>query len=233
MARSVVLMSGGLVSAAMAALAADEGEAVWLHVDYGQRNRQQESAAVKALAEHFAPTSVVRLGMSYWPTIGDYPLLATGTKDQFPDALAIREGPDVAYIPGLMTSMVCAALALALQVQADRVFVGLIENRGIGDVPTDSLYPDRSRESLAAWNWQYQIATSRAGKSVRLEAPFIASKQGDVALLAHRLSVPVEQTWSCYRTGPTPCRRCYGCAARAHGFLQLGNADPQLTTQMI
>lgn len=232
MARSVVLMSGGLASATAAALAADEGETVWLHINYDQRNGEQETTAAEALAEHFKPVSIVRLRMSHWQSIGDYAIL-TGGRDQFPDALAIRQGPDVAYVPGLMTSMVSAGLAVAVQVQAERVFVGLIEDRGIGDVPTHQLYPDRGRECLAAWNWLFQIAGDGLARPVRLEAPFIANKQGDVTLLAHRLGVPMEHTWSCYRPGPTPCRRCYGCAARAHGFLQAGLTDPLLASTVL
>jgi len=230
-ARSVVLISGGVASATTAALAADEGEAVWLHVDYGQRNAKQEAAAVDALAEHYKPSSLVKIRMPHWQNLGDFAMLAG--RDRLPDALAIREGPDVAYIPGLMASMVSAGLALAFQVQADRVFVGLIEDRGICDIPTYRLYPDRSRESVAAWNWQFQVAAEGAARPIRLEAPLIASKQGDVALLAHRLGLPFEHTWSCYRAGPAPCRRCYGCHGRAYGFLQLGQADPLLAAPVL
>lgn len=232
MSRSVVLLSGGLVSAAAAALAADEGEAVWLHIDYNQRNRESEDAAVTRLAQHYHPTSVMRLRMDHWQKIAEYPALGLG-KDQLPDALALREGPAATYIPGLASSWVSAALAIAVQVQADRIFIGMIEDRGISDIPTHRLYPDRSPEALAAWNWQLQIASEGLAKPVRLEAPFIAAKQGDVALLAHRLKVPVECTWSCYRPGEAPCRRCYGCAARAHGFLQLGEPDPLLTVPIL
>lgn len=232
MPKSVVLVSGGLVSAAVAALAADEGEAVWLHVEYGQRNGASEAEAVAALAEHLKPASVVRVSMPHWRSLGEYPALVGG-KDQMPDALAMREGPDIAYIPGLLGSMIGAGLALAQQVQADCVYVGLIEDRGVGEVPTHRLYPDRSRESLAAWNWLFQVATDGLARPIRLEAPFIAGKQGDVALLAQRLGVPFERTWSCGRPGPEPCRRCYGCAVRSHGFLHLGQADPLLTAAAI
>lgn len=229
MARSVVLISGGIVSATTAALAADEGDAIWLHVDYGQRNSGPEDEAVDALADHFKPSQVVRTHMGHWPSLGDFAMLAG--RDRLPDAMAIRQTPDVAYIPGLLSSLVSAALTLATTRQADRVFVGLMEDRGVGEFPTRKLYPDRSREALAAWNWQYQIACDGQAKAVRLEAPLIASKQGDAALLAHRLGVPFERTWSCYRSGPTPCRRCYGCTARAAGFLQLGLPDPLLVIE--
>ena len=146
--------------------------------------------------------------------------------------MAVREMPDTAYIPGLLPSLVSSGMTLATTVQAERVLIGLIEDRGVGEFPTHRLYPDRSRESLAAWNWQFQLSSAPTGKPVRLEAPLIASKQGDVALLAHRLGIPFERTWSCYRAGPAPCRRCYGCAARATGFLQLGMTDPLLTVEV-
>ncbi len=225
-------MSGGVVSAAAACLAADEGVTHWLHVDYGQRNGRHEAASLEALAERLSPASIVRICMPQWQASGEYPLLI-GSRDLMPDALAMREGPDPAYIPGLMTSIVSAGLSLAMKLKTDRVFCGVIEDRGIGDLPTWRLYPDRSRECLAAWNWLYQIAAEGVSKSVRLEAPFIGSKQGDVMLLAHRLGVPFEHTWSCYRHGPAPCRRCYGCAARAHGFLQLGQPDPLLSPAVL
>ncbi len=224
MARAVVLMSGGIASATLAALAADDGEAVWLFADYGQRNAGPESDAVEALAEHFQPAEVVRVRMGHWPMLGEFAMLSE--RDMLVDAIAMREGPDGAYIPGLLSSLAGAGLALAGTRQADRVLIGTIEDRGVGGTPTHRLYPDRSREALAAWNWQFQIATERAARPIRLDAPLIASKQGDVALLAHRLGVPFERTWSCYRSGPRPCLRCYGCHARAYGFLQLGAADP-------
>lgn len=230
MARSVVLISGGIASATVAALAADDGEAVWLFADYGQRNAGAEDEAVDALAEHFKPADVVRINMPEWPKLGDFAILAG--KDRLPDALAIREAPDVAYLPGLLPSLVFAGLALAGTVKADRVLVGLIEDRSVGEFPTYRLYPDRSRESVAAWNWQFQLATEKAARPIRLDAPLIASKQGDVALLAQRLGVPFERTWSCYRAGPKPCMRCLGCHARAHGFLQLGMPDPLLAAEV-
>jgi 7-cyano-7-deazaguanine synthase len=229
MARSVVLISGGIASATTAALAADEGEAVWLHVDYRQRNARPEAAAVDALAEHFKPAQVVRVCMDYWASLGDFAMLAG--RDRLVDAMAIRDTPDMAYIPGLLSSLLAAGLALATSVQADRVFAGLVEDRGVGEVPTHQLYPDRSREAVAAWNWQFQVASDGTGRPFRLEAPLIASRQGDLALLAHRLGVPFERTWSCYRSGAAPCRRCYGCCVRAAGFLQLGMVDPLLAVE--
>jgi len=231
MARSVVLISGGIASATVAALAADDGEAVWLFADYGQRNSGPEDEAVAALAQHFNPARVVRINIPHWSSLGDFAILAG--RDRLPDALAIRETPDVAYVPGLLPSLVFAGLALAGTAKADRVLIGLIEDRRVGEFPTHRLYPDRSRESVAAWNWQFQLATEKAGRPIRLDAPLIASKQGDVALLAQRLGVPFERTWSCYRAGPKPCLRCLGCAARAHGFLQLGLVDPLLEPKTI
>ncbi len=228
MARSVVLISGGIASATVAALAADDGEAIWLHADYGQRNAAAESAAVEALAVCYKPTELVRISMPYWSKLGEFALLSN--RELLPDALAIREAPDIAYVPGLMPSLVAAGLALASSYRIERVLIGLMEDRSVGDIPTHRLYPDRSREAIAAWDWQYQFASPGA-RPVRLEAPLIASKQGDLALLAQRLEVPLDRTWSCYRAGPTPCRRCYGCAARSMGFIQLGAADPLLATQ--
>jgi 7-cyano-7-deazaguanine synthase len=229
MARAVVLMRGGVASATVAALAADDGEAVWLHVNYGQRNSGAEGAAVEALAAHFKPAQVVRIHMGHWESLGDFAMLAD--RDRLLDAMAVRETPDTAYIPGLLPSLVSSGMTLATTVQAERVLIGLIEDRNVGEIPTHRLYPDRSRESLAAWNWQFQLSTTSMGRPIRLEAPLIASHQGDVALLANRLAVPFERTWSCYRAGPSLCRRCYGCVARAAGFLQLGLPDPLLAPE--
>jgi len=224
LARSVVLMSGGLASAVVAALAADEGEAIWLHLDYGQRNAPSEAAAVERLAEHFKPSSVLTVPMRHWDKLGDFPILSL--RDRLPDAMTVRKGPDVAYLPGLLPAMLGTALALASRVQADSVFIGLIEDRAVSDIPTYELYPDRSRECVAAMNWLFQVCSQGLSRTVRLEAPLIASKQADVVLLGHRLGVPFDRTWSCYRAEPAPCRRCYGCVARASGFAAAGLIDP-------
>jgi len=222
--RSVVLVSGGLASAVTAALAADEGETIWLHIDYGQRNGAREAAAVEALADHFKPVSRETVEMKFWQSIGDFPLLSQ--RDRLPDALAVRKGPDAAYVPGLLPAMLATAFSLASRVQADRVFVGVIENRGISDVPTYALYPDRSNECMAALNWLFEACSDVLDRPIRLEAPLLSSKQGDVVLLGHRLRVPFEHTWSCYRRGPAPCGRCYGCVARAAGFARASLVDP-------
>ena len=124
MPQSVVLVSGGLASAVVAALAADEGETVWLHVNYGQPNGEREAAAVEGLAAEIKPVSTLTLRMHFWDDMGDFPLLSA--RDQIPDGRALDRGPDPTYIPGLLPAMLSAALDIPLP--QDVVTTGHVAN---------------------------------------------------------------------------------------------------------
>ena len=218
MKRAVVLVSGGLDSATVLAIACSEG---WrchaLSVDYGQRHRVELEAAervAKALGavEH----RVVRVDLA---AFGGSALTDAG--------IAVPREPSagipVTYVPARNTVFLALALAHAEVVEADAIFTGA----NAVDYPG---YPDCRPEFLAAFERLANLATKRAieGSPIRIEAPIVRMSKAEIVRRGHALGVDYAATVSCYdadREGRA-CGACDACRFRREGFRAVGLPDP-------
>lgn len=216
--RAVVLLSGGLDSATVLAVARDQGhECYALSLDYGQRH-YAELAAARAVANHLGAREhrVMRLDMG--PFTGS---ALTDASIAVPEAPS--EGIPVTYVPARNTIMLSLALGWAEVLDADAIYIGV-------NALDYSGYPDCRPDFIAAYQRLADVATKRAieGRPIRVQAPLIHLSKAEIIRLGLRLGVDYAETVSCYQADAAgrACGRCDSCRLRRMGFQEAGVADP-------
>lgn len=216
--RAVVLVSGGLDSTTVLALARRDGYACHtLSFDYGQRHRAELHAAARVSAacgdvEH----KVVRLNLD---SIGGSAL--TDPAIAVPEQSG--EGIPVTYVPARNTVFLSIALGWAEVLGALDIFIGV-------NAVDYSGYPDCRPAFIAAFEELAAVATRAGveGGRYRIHAPLIDMGKDAIVRLGAELGVDYSQTVSCYQpTGDgLACGRCDACRLRREGFLKAGLPDP-------
>jgi 7-cyano-7-deazaguanine synthase len=219
--KAVVLASGGLDSTVTAAVAKQEGCALYLlTVAYGQRHGiEVQRAADVAKALDAADHRIVQVDLR---AIGGSAL--TGDLDVPKDRSAFQreEGIPVTYVPARNTIFLSLALAYAESVGASRIYLG-------ANIVDYSGYPDCRPEYLAAFEQAARLGT-RAGVSghgVVICAPLLHLSKAEIIRLGASLGVPFKLTHSCYDPiEQAACGRCDSCRIRREGFQAVGMTDP-------
>lgn len=218
--RAVVLVSGGLDSATVLALARRDGyECHALSFDYGQRHRAELIAAervVQALGAASHRSVVLDLG-----SLGGSALTDT--------AIAVPETPSegipVTYVPARNTVFLAYALAWAEVLQADHIFIGV-------NAVDYSGYPDCRPAFIHAFETLANLATQAGveGRPLRIHAPLIDLSKADIIRQGIASGVDYSLTVSCYQADDEgrACGRCDSCRLRRDGFLGAGLPDPTL-----
>ena len=219
MASAVVLLSGGLDSATVLAMARAEG---WrchaLSIDYGQRHRAELAAAARVAdalraAEHRVMTLDLRAFGGSALTDASIEVPTRGPESGIP----------LTYVPARNTIFLSLALALAEVTESDAIFTG-------ANAVDYSGYPDCRPEYLAAFGTLANLATRRAveGEPVAIKAPIVHMSKAEIVRRGHQLGVDFSLTVSCYNADAQgrACARCEACRLRREGFRQAGIDDP-------
>ncbi|HEY0768522.1 MAG TPA: 7-cyano-7-deazaguanine synthase QueC [Steroidobacteraceae bacterium] len=215
---AVVLLSGGLDSATVLAIAREQGFICYaLSVDYGQRH----------IAELDAARRVARAGGACEHRVMRVDLAAMGGSALTDLGLAVPETPTtgipITYVPARNTIMLSLALAWAEVLAARDVFIGV-------NVLDSSGYPDCRPEFIAAFGALAALATKAGveGSPCRVHAPLISWTKEQIIREGARLGVDYGQTVSCYQADGEgrACGRCDSCRLRRVGFAAAGLADP-------
>ena len=219
--RAAVLLSGGLDSTTVLAIARAQGlECHCLTVDYGQRHRVELEAARRvANALGAASHRIITLDLR---AIGGSALTddIEVPKDQDPES---GEVP-VTYVPARNTVLLSLLLGLAEVVEADQLFIGAnaVDYSGYPDCRPAFLKAFESLASLAT------VAGAEHGVRFRVRAPLLNLSKADIIRRGLELGVDYGLTWSCY--DPTldglPCGHCDSCILRRRGFEEVGIKDP-------
>lgn len=220
MARAVVLLSGGLDSATVLAIARSEGhDCHALSVDYGQRHRAELDAAARiAAAMGAVEHRVMRMDLS--PFGGS---ALTDSAIAVPvDGVQAGVIP-VTYVPARNTVMLSLALALAEARGARDIYFG-------ANAVDYSGYPDCRPEYMEAFQRLANLATREGveGRPIRLNTPIINDSKADIIRRGLALGVDYAQTVSCYQADAQgrACGVCDSCRLRAAGFAGAGVPDP-------
>ena len=217
MKRAVVLVSGGMDSAVVLAIAREQGfEPYALSVRYGQRHTSELDAADRvsnALGAAAHKTVVVDLR-----SIG-----GSALTDDIDVPESGGPGIPVTYVPARNTIMLSVALGWAEVLGAADLFCGV-------NAVDYSGYPDCRPEFIAAFDKLANVATKAGveGAGLRVHAPLLHLSKADIVREGLRLGVDFAQTVSCYQADAAgrACGHCDACRLRAEGFAAAGVSDP-------
>ena len=219
-ATAVVLVSGGLDSATVLAMAREAGYACHaLSLDYGQRHRAELDAARRvAQALGAVRHEIVRLDLGRF---GGSSL--TDTSIEVPTGDAQPAGIPSTYVPARNTVMLSLALSWAEALQGTDLFYG-------ANAVDYSGYPDCRPEYVRAFERMANLATRAGveGRHMRVHAPIIEMSKAAIIREGLRLGVDFSLTVSCYQADDQgrACGQCASCRIRAAGFDAAGVADP-------
>ncbi len=218
MKKAVVLLSGGMDSAVVVAMAREQGFAVHaLSVHYGQRHTSELDAAARvARAQGAAEHKVVNVDLR---SIGGSAL----TSDEIAVPEAGGGGIPATYVPARNTIMLSVALGWAEVLGANDIFCGV-------NAVDYSGYPDCRPEFVAAFERLANLATKAGveGAGLHIHAPLQYLSKADIAREGVRLGVDFSLTVSCYSADEQgrACGHCDACQLRAAGFSAAGVPDP-------
>ena len=214
--KAVILLSGGLDSATVLAIARAEGfDCHALAVDYGQRHRSELAAAQRVAAAAGAPLKVLPLDLR---AIGGSALT---------DDIAVPEGGTegipVTYVPARNTIMLSLALGYAEVLGAEDIFIGV-------NAVDYSGYPDCRPEFIEAYQAMARLATKAAveGAGMTIHTPLIDLTKAEIIRAGSELGVDYSLTVSCYQADADgrACGACDSCLIRKAGFAAAGVPDP-------
>lgn len=221
--KAVVLISGGLDSTTVLAIARSENYACYtLSFDYGQRHRVELRAAeVTAKALGSLEHKVIELD-----------LRSIGGSALTDDAIAVPEnvaegasGIPVTYVPARNTVFLSIALGWAEVLGADDIFIGV-------NAVDFSGYPDCRPEYIKAYEAMANLATRAGteGQYLHIRTPLIELSKAEIIQLGLDLGVDYSLTVSCYQANARgeACGKCDSCRLRRFGFAQAGVADPTI-----
>jgi 7-cyano-7-deazaguanine synthase len=217
---AVVLLSGGLDSTTVAAIARAEGWRILaLTIDYNQRHRVELDHAARVAEALGAERHIV------------LPLDLTGfggsalTADIDVPKGGVEPGIPVTYVPARNTIFLSVALGWAEAAGARDLFIGV-------NALDYSGYPDCRPEFIAAFEAMANTATKAGveGAGFKVHTPLMQLDKAGIIAAARAAGAPLELTWSCYDPTPEgrPCGLCDSCRLRAKGFAEAGLADPAL-----
>ena len=215
--KAVVLLSGGMDSAAVVAMAQEQGFEVYaMSVRYGQRHTSELEAAKRvASALGVAGHKVVDVDLR---SIG-----GSALTDDIDVPEAGGAGIPVTYVPARNTIMLSLALGWAEVLGANDIFCGV-------NAVDYSGYPDCRPEFVAAFQALANLATKAGveGAGINVHAPLQYLSKAQIAAEGQRLGVDFGLTVSCYQADMDgrACGHCDACQLRADGFRAAGLADP-------
>jgi len=220
MKNAVVLVSGGMDSAVVLAIARAQGFAVHaLSVRYGQRHTSELDAAGRvalalgAVAHKTVGVDLRSIGGSALTADIDVPLDHPAAPDEIP----------VTYVPARNTIMLSIALGWAEVIGAADIFCGV-------NAVDYSGYPDCRPEFIEAFERLANLATKAgvAGAGIHVHAPLQHMSKADIVREGLRLGVDFAATVSCYQADADgrACGHCDACRLRAEGFAAAAIADP-------
>lgn len=218
--KAVVLVSGGLDSATVLAIAREADYACYaLSMDYGQRHRiELQRAAQVAKANGAVEHRTVRIDIG---SFGGSALTDDGI--DVPDKAS--EDIPVTYVPARNTVFLSVALGWAEILEAEAIFIG-------ANAVDYSGYPDCRPEYIEAFQNMANLATKAGveGKPIKIHAPLLTLSKADIIKRGMQLGVDYGDTLSCYNPGVNGevCGVCDSCRIRAEGFAAAGHIDPAL-----
>jgi len=212
--KAIVLLSGGLDSCVVTAIAQEKYHVCLLHVNYGQRTDAREEKAYKDIAEYYQIKDILDVDISYLQKIGGSSL--TDNTIDVPH----KSGKDTipsTYVPFRNANLIAIATSWAEAIGASKIFIGAMEEDSSG-------YPDCRESFFTAMDKTIKEGT-KPETLIEIETPIIHKTKAEVVRLGIELRAPLHLTWSCYQNEDKACGTCESCTLRINAFKQAGITD--------
>lgn len=221
-AKAIVLLSGGLDSATVLAIASQKFDCHALCFNYAQRSLSEINAA-RQLAEIFSASfQLIHIdeGVMAGSALTDDNI---AVPDYTIEATVEDSGIPVTYVPARNTLFLSHALAVAEVMSSQDIFIGV-------NAVDYSGYPDCRPEFIRAYESMANLATKAGveGKHLSIHTPLIDKSKAEIIRMGNELGVDYALTVSCYQANAQgeACGNCDSCQLRRKGFEEVGVSDP-------
>lgn len=219
--KAVVLLSGGLDSATVMAMALKDGYDVYaVSFSYGQRHSVELDCAAQQ-ADEAKQHKIVDIDLS---SFGGSALTADIDVPKHDDVEELTDEIPVTYVPARNTVFLSYALAWAEVLEANDIFIGV-------NALDYSGYPDCRPEFISAYETMANLATVAGvqGNKLTIHTPLIDLTKAEIIQRGFELGVDYAKTTSCYDPAPDgrACGHCDSCLLRLKGFSEVGQSDPR------
>ena len=213
---AVCIISGGMDSALSAKIAQKEGyKIIALHFNYGQRTQNKELECFRNIAKNVEASEVYEIDLPFFEQIGASAL--TDKSIEVPTG-GLEDGVPVTYVPFRNGIFLSIAASVAEKHGAEALFIGVVEEDSSG-------YPDCREDYIEQMQKAINLGT-KDETNLTIKMPLVAMKKSEIVQKSLEMHVPLENTWSCYKSEDKACGVCDSCRLRLRGFKEAGQTDP-------
>lgn len=217
MVKSIVLLSGGMDSAVTLAIAKNESDEIFaLHLNYGQKTQDKELKSYLDLCDYYSIKNRLIVDIKYLLNIGGSSLTDTNMEVQKAN-LESHSVPN-SYVPFRNANILTIATSWAEVINAQNIYIGAVQEDGSG-------YPDTRGEFFKSFEETANLGT-KPETLISIKTPIIKLTKKEIIQKGIELNVPLELTYSCYKSNDVACGECDSCAYRLRGFRMAGIEDP-------
>ena len=199
-----------------AAIAAENHELAFLHINYGQKTEKRELKAFNDIADFYSIDKRLIVDMRHFSEIGGSSL--TDKKIEISIADLNNEYVPTSYVPFRNANILSIAVSWAEVIGAKKIFIGAVEEDSSG-------YPDCRQDFFKAFNEVIKAGT-KPETNIEVVTPLLHLSKSEIVKKSLHLNAPLHLTWSCYKNNDIACGVCDSCALRLRGFQLAGAEDP-------
>ena len=216
MKKAIVAVSGGMDSCVTSAIAEQDYELSFVHINYGQRTEKRELKSFYDIAHYYGVKNTLVVDFSHLSKIGGSSL--TDKNIEVSEANLNSKEIPTSYVPFRNANILSVCVSWAEVIGAEAIFVGAVYEDSSG-------YPDCRPEFFNAYEKMVDLGTKPATKIVII-TPIIHFSKEEIVKKGVELNAPLHLTWSCYQNEDEACGVCDSCALRLRGFQLAGFEDP-------
>ena len=214
--RAVVAVSGGMDSCVTAAIANENYDLAFAHINYGQRTEKRELKAFNEIADFYNVKERMVIDYTHLSKIGGSSLTDKNIEVTKAD-INNKEIPS-SYVPFRNANILSACTSWAEVLKAETIFIGAVFEDSSG-------YPDCRPSFFQSFEKMIDEGTKPETK-IKIETPIISLSKSEIVKKGIVLKAPLNLTWSCYKNEDEACGECDSCALRLRGFQIAGIDDP-------
>jgi 7-cyano-7-deazaguanine synthase len=213
--KAVCIISGGMDSALSSKIAQLNGyEIIALHFNYGQRTQRKELEAFRKIAKYLDSIKSYEIDLDFFKSIGASALI---DRELEVPIEGLSDGIPITYVPFRNGIFLSIATSIAEKEGAEAIYIGVVEEDSSG-------YPDCRESYIEAMEKAINLGT-KDDTNIKIEMPLVHLKKEEIVKKALELGVPLENTWSCYKSEDEACGVCDSCRLRLKGFKIAGVLD--------